>query len=148
VSAAPRRDVVLPELLQGQWTTALICTYVADLTFFENRLLSQLAQVPLRVIMADDERLASTLGEAARTGQRHRLANRAYVAAPLRHPRSARAKLILLLGPSNGLLIVGSGNLGYEGYAAPGELWHVFAYSEDSPQHLNEFASARSTGTE
>lgn len=143
MSAAPRRDVVLPDLLQGQWTTALICTYGADLTFFETRLLSQLAQVPLRIIMADNTQLASTLGEAARTGQRHRLANTAYVAAPLRHTRSAHAKLILLLGRSNGLLIVGSGNLGYEGYAAPGELWHIFAYSDDSPEHLNEFAAAR-----
>lgn len=143
MSAAPRRDVVLPELLQGQWTTALICTYGADLTFFETRLLSQLAQIPLRIIMADNDRLAGTLDEAVRTGQRHRLANKAYVAAPIRHPRSAHTKLILLLGPSNGLLIVGSGNLGYEGYAAPGELWHVFAYNEERPEHLNEFAAAR-----
>lgn len=143
MSAASRPDVMLPELLQGQWTTALIGTYGADLTFFETRLLSQLAQIPLRIIMADDERLARTLNEAARTGQRHRLANKAYVAAPIRHPRSAHAKLILLLGPTSGLLVVGSGNLGYEGYAAPGELWHVFAYSDRRPQHLNEFAAAR-----
>ena len=143
MNEAPRPDLVLPELLQGQWTTALICTYGADLTFFETRLLSQLAQIPLRIILADNERLASTLEEASRTGQRHRLANKAYVAAPIRHRRSAHAKLILLLGPSNGLMIVGSGNLGYEGYAAPGELWHVFAYSEERPEHLHEFAAAR-----
>ena len=51
---------------------------------------------------------------------------------------------MLLLGPASGRLIVGSGNLGYDGYASPGELWHVFAYSDDQPQHLNEFAAARS----
>ena len=51
---------------------------------------------------------------------------------------------MLLLGPASGRLIVGSGNLGYDGYASPGELWHVFAYSDDRPQHLNEFAAARS----
>ena len=51
---------------------------------------------------------------------------------------------MLLLGPTSGRLIVGSGNLGYDGYASPGELWHVFAYSDDQPQHLNEFAAARS----
>lgn len=143
MSAGPHRAIVLPELLQGQWTTGVICTYGADLAFFETRLLSQLAQIPLRIVMVDDVRLASTLNEAARTGQRHRLANRAYVAAPVRHPRSAHAKLILLLGPSNGLVIVGSGNLGYEGYAAPGELWHVFAYSDERPDHLNELAAVR-----
>jgi hypothetical protein len=144
VSAAPRPDVVIPELLQGQWTTALVCTFGVNLTFFETRLMNQLAQVPLRIILADDEQLASTLGEAARIGQRHRLANKAYVAAPIRHPRAAHGKLMLLLGPESGRLIVGSGNLGYDGYASPGELWHVFAYGDDQPQHLNEFAAARS----
>lgn len=144
MSVALRPNVVIPELLQGQWTAALICTFSVDLTFFETRLMSQLAQVPLRIILADDEKLASTLGEAARTGQRHRFANKAYVAAPIRHPRAAHGKLMLLLGPASGRLIVGSGNLGYDGYASPGELWHVFAYSDDQAQHLNEFAAARS----
>lgn len=141
--AALSPGLVLPDLLQGHWTSALICTYGADLTFFETRLLSQLAQIPLRIILADNKRLASNLDEASRTGQRHRLANKAYVAAPIRHPWAAHAKLILLLGPSKGLMIVGSGNLGYEGYAAPGELWHVFTYSEERPEHLKEFAAAR-----
>lgn len=140
---SPRADVVIPELLQGQWTTALICTYGADLTFFETRLLGQLAQIPLRIVLADDVQLAETFAESARTGQRHRLANKAYVAAPVRHARAAHGKLIALLGASSGLLVVGSGNLGYEGYAAPGELWHVYAYSDERPGHLQEFASAR-----
>ena len=143
MSTTPRPSVVVPDLLQGQWTTALICTFGVDLTFFETRLLSQLAQVPLRIILADGQRLAATLGEAARTGQRHRLANKAYVAAPIRHHHAAHAKLMLLLGPTAGRLIVGSGNLGYDGYASPGELWHVFAYSDEQPQHLNEFAAVR-----
>lgn len=140
----PRPDLVLPELIQGQWTTALITTFGADLTFFETRLLHQLAQVPLRLVLADHRLLTETLAEAARTGQRHRLANKGYVAAPVRHARAAHGKLVLLLGPSEGLLVVGSGNLGYEGYAAPGELWHVFAYAEDRAQHIGEFAAARS----
>jgi len=144
VSAGPPPSVVIPDLLQGQWTTALICTFGVNLLFFETRLMTQLAQVPLRIILADDRQLAATLDEAARTGQRHRLANKAYVAAPIRHPRAAHGKLLLLLGPASGRLIIGSGNLGYDGYASPGELWHVFAYSDDQPQHLSEFAAARS----
>jgi hypothetical protein len=144
MNAVPRPSVVIPDLLQGQWTTTLICTFGVNLTFFETRLMSQLAQVPLRIILADDQQLASALGEAARTGQRHRLANKAYVAAPIRHSRAAHGKLMLLLGPASGRLIIGSGNLGYDGYASPGELWHVFAYNDDQPQHLNEFAAARS----
>jgi hypothetical protein len=144
VSTALRPNVVITELLQGRWTTALICTFGVNLTFFETRLMSQLAQVPLRIILADEEQLAATLDEAARTGQRHRLANKAYIAAPIRHRRAAHGKLMLLLGPASGRLIVGSGNLGYDGYASPGELWHVFAYSDDQRQHLSEFAAARS----
>ena len=143
MTAEPRPNLVVPELLQGRWTTALICTFGANLMFFETRLMNQLAEVPLRLVLADNRQLAATLVEASRTGQRHRLANRAYVAAPIRHPRAAHAKLMLLLGPNQGRLIVGSGNLGYDGYASPGELWHVFAYSDDQPTHLNEFAAAR-----
>ncbi|MFI6678739.1 hypothetical protein [Kribbella sp. NPDC050470] len=121
-----------------------MCTFGANLTFFETRLMSQLAQVPLRIILADGHQLANSLREAARTGQRHRLANKAYVAAPVRHTGAAHGKMILLLGPASGRLIVGSGNLGYDGYASPGELWHVFAYSDEQPQHTDEFAAARS----
>lgn len=143
MSAAPQPEVVIPELLQGQWTAVVICTFGANLTFFETRLMNQLAQVPLRIILADDGQLATTLEEAARTEQRHRLANKAYVAAPIRHPRAAHAKLMLLVGPDVGRLIIGSGNLGYDGYASPGELWHVFSYSTNDAQHLNEFAAAR-----
>jgi len=142
--SSPRSDIVIPELLQGQWTAALICTFGADLTFFETRLLGQLAQVPLRILLADHAQLANTLAESARTGQRHRLANKAYVAAPVRHARAAHGKLILLLAPTSGLMVVGSGNLGYEGYAAPGELWHVYAYSDERQRHVGEFAAARS----
>lgn len=143
MSASPSPGLVLPDLLQGNWTAVLICTYSADLTFLETRLLSQLAQIPLRIVLADQKQLRRSFDEAARTGQRRRHANKAYVAAPVRHPRSAHAKLIVLLGPTSGLLVVGSGNLGYEGYAAPGELWSVYAYSDDRPNHVNEFAAAR-----
>lgn len=142
-STDPQAGVIVPELLQGPWTTAIISTYGADLTFFETRLLGQLSQVPLRIILADRAQLEEKLSESARTGQRHRLANRAYITAPIRHPRAAHAKVILLLSPNSGLLVVGSGNLGYDGYAAPGELWHVYRYDDTRRVHLDEFAAAR-----
>jgi|GEM_PF-2676053 len=136
-------DFVLPELLQGQWTTAIICTYGADLTFFETRILKQLAQVPLRIVLADEQELNKTLDEMARTMGHNPRVNRTYFASPIHHARAAHVKLILLLGPTSGLMIVGSGNLGYEGYAAPGELWNVFSYSDEAPHHRDEFAAAR-----
>ena len=57
-----RPAVVVPELLQGEWTTALICTFGANLTFFETRLMSQLAQTPL----ADRPRGSGAVGENPR----------------------------------------------------------------------------------
>ncbi|WP_344341601.1 hypothetical protein, partial [Streptomyces rhizosphaericus] len=138
---------VLPELLQGQWSSALILTFGADLGFFEAHLLSQLAAVPLRIILADDERLNEKFAEAVETGQRLRRANRTYVAAAIRHPGSAHAKVILLTAAREGLLVIGSGNLGHSGYASPGELWSVFRYHSEDPRHLSEFVAGRAFGT-
>jgi hypothetical protein len=135
--------ITIPDLLQGPWTSAVVLTYSANLAFFESKLLSQLSQIPLRVILADQRRLADLFTEAADTGQRLRMANRAYVAGPIRHNRAAHAKAIVLTSAKEGLLIVGSGNLSQDGYASPGELWHVFAYDDDRRQHLAEFMTVR-----
>ena len=132
-------SLVLPELIQGSWTSAVILTYGADSFFFEGILIGQLAQVPLRAILADGRHVDKTFQEAADTGQRLRMANRTYLAAPIRHARAAHAKLILLLGPHSGQLVVGSGNLGQVGYASPGELRHMFGYDDEDPRHLVEF---------
>jgi hypothetical protein len=135
--------LVLPDLLQGQWSSAVIATYNADLGFFHAKLARQLAQVPLRMVLADGELLTMRLREAATTGQHLRMINRSYLVSPIRHTKAAHAKLILLLAQGEGLLAVGSGNLGHDGYASPGELWHVFRYQDERPQHLAEFASVR-----
>lgn len=143
-STAPDPALVVPDLLQGQWSGAMILTYGADLGFFEARLAGQLAQVPLRIVLGDGTRLTEKLAEAATTGQRLRMANRSYLAASVRHPRAVHAKVILLLAPREGVLVVGSGNLGYDGYASAGELWHVYRYHDERPRHLDEFAAVRS----
>ncbi|QFG26273.1 hypothetical protein [Actinomadura sp. WMMB 499] len=142
-SAVPAQ-LVVPELLQGPWSSLIILTFGAELGFFENRLLSQLSQVPLRVILADGEQLGAKFAEAAATGQRWKRANRTYVAGPIRHQRSAHAKVIMLTAEHEGLLVVGSGNLGHDGYASSGELWSIFRYHDERPGHLPEFVAARS----
>jgi hypothetical protein len=143
VTAAAAPTLVVPDLLQGQWSAALITTFGADLTFFNAKLARQLSQVPLRMILADGQMLSLRLREAATTGQRLRSIGRSYLAAPVRHAGAAHAKVILLLAPREGRLMVGSGNLGPEGYASPGELWHVFGYHDERPHHVAEFAAAR-----
>jgi len=90
--SGPETTLVLPELLQGQWSSAMILTYGADLGFFEQRLAGQLAQVPLRLVLGDGRQLRKKLDEAARTGQRLKMANRSYLAAPIRHSRAALAR--------------------------------------------------------
>src|SRR5205085_8781285 len=89
-------------------------------------------------------RLAETFREAARTGQRLHRANRTYLAAGVRNNRAAHAKAVLLVAPSRGRLLVGSGNLGHDGYATGGELWHVYEYSDQDPRHVAQFAVLRS----
>jgi hypothetical protein len=140
--AAPT-SLVVPELIQGSWTSAVILTFGANLSFFEGSILRQLGQVPLRAVLSDGRRLDSTMREAASVGAPLRMVNRTYLAAPIRHSRAAHAKAILLLGPKSGQLIVGSGNLRLEGYASPGELWHVFGYQDEDARHLPEFVAVR-----
>ncbi len=141
--SAATASVVLPELIQGPWTSLVVLTYGADLTFFDSHLLRQLSQVPLRIILADSVRLAETLSEAAATGQSHKHANRSYLVAPIRHARAAHAKVVLLTSRSAGRLLIGSGNLGQNGYATPGELWHIYSYDDANTGFADEFAAAR-----
>lgn len=134
---------VLPNHIQGEWSTAVLVTYTANLGFFEKQLLPQLSQVPIRIVLADSVQLADTFERARAAGEGLGRANRTYVVSPIRHRPAAHAKLILLIGPTKGWLAVGSGNLGLEGYASPGELWHVFAYDEARSEHRGEFEMVR-----
>ncbi len=133
----------LPDLIQGKWASAIILTYGADLSFFQRYLTPQLSQVPLRLILADGSHLPELLRNAAEEAGLLRQINRSYLVAPIRHPRAAHAKIILLAGPSTGRLLIGSGNLGPQGYTTPGELWHVYSYDATNTQHLAEFVAVR-----
>lgn len=135
---------VVPEQIQGAWTNLIVLTYSAHLDFFETHLLRQLSRVPNRIVLADDRRLAEQFATAARSGQRLGQANRTYLAAPIRNPWAAHAKAVLLTTPTAGRLLVGSGNLGQDGYAEPGELWHRYTYDDGNSEHIDEFAVIRS----
>src|SRR5262249_8495875 len=110
----------VPEALTGPYEHALICTYGAPLTFYEQDLWRKLGRARNRIVLADQIRLAETLVEAADAGTRLRHLNIDYVASPITSPHAAHAKLVLLAGPDAGLLLVGSGNLGIDGYASQG----------------------------
>ncbi|WP_229402928.1 hypothetical protein [Micromonospora okii] len=136
--------IVVPEQIQGSWTNLVVLTYSAHLDFFETHLLRQLSRVPNRIVLADDRRLADQFATAARSGQRLGQANRTYLAAPIRNPWAAHAKAVLLTTSTAGRLLVGSGNLGPDGYAEPGELWHRYTYDDGIGEHVDVFAAVRS----
>jgi len=56
---------------------------------------------------------------------------------------SAHAKLILLTNAQQGRLLVGSGNLHWQGYASGGELFTTYEYSLDAPEPLPAFLTVR-----
>ena len=135
--------LILSNHIQGEWSAAVLLTYTANLSFFESQLLPQLSHVPVRVVLADAEQLRDTFERAKAAGEGLRRTNRTYIVGPIRSRFAAHAKAILLLGPARGWLAVGSGNLGLDGYASPGELWHTFAYEDARPEHLVEFETVR-----
>ena len=137
---APR--VCVPTLFDGAWDSVIITTYGADLAFYERDLWQQINRAKNRLVFADDRQLRRRILARDSTGPlRH--VNRSYVLAPMRLPRAAHAKLILLLAEDRGLLAVGSGNLGMDGYASQGESFTTYRWSEDTHQHLHAFVAAK-----
>jgi hypothetical protein len=133
----------LPEQLRGPWHHALILTYGADIPFFENALWSQFgARCRNKIILADGPRYLESCASYARGGLVRHL-NHRYVAEGIFSPRAAHAKLILLTNPERGRLLIGSGNLGWQGYASGGELFTQYEYSADAPEALNAFLAVR-----
>ena len=134
--------VRVPTLFDEAWDSIIITTYGADLAFYERDLWRQINSAKNRLIFADARQVQRRLLAAEGTSLlRH--VNRSYVLAPVRIAGAAHAKLILLLAEDRGLLAVGSGNLGLDGYASQGECFTTSQWSEEHPQHLHAFVAAK-----
>ncbi|MDE2715826.1 MAG: hypothetical protein OXI33_02280 [Chloroflexota bacterium] len=138
---APR--IPIPKLFDEAWDSVLIVTYSADLVFFERILLRQLGETRNRVILADERQVTRYLSDADNRAQLQQV-NRTYVMAPIRVLGAAHAKLIMLLSEDKGRLVVGSGNLGLNGYASQGECFTSYRWSEEVQTQQKEFLAARS----
>ena len=138
----PISRIAIPALLDGAYRSVLICTYGAMLEFYEEVLRRQLTACRNQIVLADATRLAASVAAAAPGGQLRHL-NRTYVAAPISHGHAAHAKLIMLTGPDAGMLLVGSGNLNYSGYAGAGECFAAYSWSPENQTHLREFQTAK-----
>ncbi len=136
----------LPEQMKGNWHHALFVTYGADLPFFETALWRQFqTNCRNKIILADGHRLLEGFVHYAENRLARRV-NHSYVADGIFVPRTAHAKLILLTSPKRGRLLVGSGNLGWQGYASGGELFTAYDYdaeADDGTQKINPFLDAR-----
>ena len=132
--------IAIPDILAQPRDHAVICTFGADLTFYEGPLWRQIARARNRVVLADDMMLASQLNDLAASGGRLRHVNINYLAAPVTNPARAHAKFILLADPAGGTLLVGSGNVGIDGYASRGE---VFCRYDVSGRDTGQLAAFR-----
>lgn len=134
--------VRVPTLFDEEWDSIIITTYGADLAFYERDLWRQVNRAKNRLIFVDGRQVQRQFLAAEGTNLlRH--VNRSYVLAPLRLAGDAHAKLILLLAEDRGLLAVGSGNLGLDGYASQGECFTTYRWSEEYPSHLHAFVAAK-----
>lgn len=134
-------EIRLPEQLAGPWNHALFLTFGANIPFFENVLWRQLSsRCRNKIILADGELLLTAYEQYAASGL-VRYVNHQYIVEGIFAPRAAHAKLILLVNPDKGRLLVGSGNLSQEGYAAGGELFTEYEYSAKTPATLNAFVA-------
>ncbi len=133
----------LPERLKGAWEHVLILTYGLDAVFFENALWRQFsARCRNKIILADGQRYLDACSGYARGGMVRHL-NQRYVAEGIYTSRAAHAKAILLANQEQGRLLVGSGNLGWQGYASGGELFTEYTYSAADPAALPAFLAVR-----
>lgn len=133
----------IPKLFEGGWDHLVILTYGADLAFFENALWRQIPnRCKNKVILADGRHYLQAYQDIERNGLARYL-NSQYVFDGIFTPYAAHAKMILLTNPEEGRLLVGSGNLGMQGYASGGELFTHYEYNKKSSDTLSAFISAR-----
>jgi hypothetical protein len=135
--------VSVPDVLAKPRDHAVICTFGADLAFYEGPLWRHIARARNRVVLADELMLARQLSDLAAGGSRLRHVNINYLVSPITNPRSAHAKLILLTDTTGGTLLVGSGNVSIDGYASRGEALCRYDISGDDTRHLGAFQAAK-----
>lgn len=133
----------IPEVLSRPRDHAILCTFGANLDFYEGPLWRHISRARNRVVLADDVVLAGQLADLASGGSRLRHINRHYLATPITNERSAHAKLILLVDASGGTLLVGSGNVSMDGYASRGEVFYRYDITDDDTTYLPELQAAK-----
>lgn len=140
---APSLRIGLPELFaEAKFEQVLILTYGADLEFYERVLRRHFGGFRNQIVLGDGRQLAKAyIGYRSSGVLRH--LNRSWIAAPVDGLHAVHAKVILLAGPDNGLLLVGSGNMNLSGYAGNGECFTPYRWSGEEPDQVHAFTAIR-----
>lgn len=112
-----------------RWTTCWVTTYTFEPAFFDTVMARRLGDPPLNiVVLADQDRLARTWHDIG-PGERWSIrgANRSYLIRGVSLPAGVfHPKTILLANEREGILLVGSGNVGFDGLDRGNEVYSRF----------------------
>jgi hypothetical protein len=129
-----RDDVAIKTDKTDGFTGAIFLTYSLNLTFFEQILTPALDEAGcsnvLILVDPDGYQQALEMGAKSINGVGLR-----YVCVPI--PQKGKgiqhAKMLFMVGPKNGRLLIGSGNLTFHGYGRNLELYSLFNYPSKDP---------------
>lgn len=142
-ATAPSLRIGLPELFaEAKFEQVLTLTYGADLEFYERVLRRHFGGYRNQIVLGDGRQLAKAFTGYRSSGVLRHL-NRSWIAAPVDGLHAVHAKVILLAGPDNGLLLVGSGNMNLSGYAGNGECFTPYRWSPEEPDQIHAFTAIR-----
>lgn len=136
-------DLQVPDELRGPWRHFVLLTYGADFPFFERALWRQFfVSCRNKIVLADGRHYLDACRRFSEGGF-VRLMNQQYVADGIYSGRGNHAKLILLASEEGGRLLVGSGNLNWQGLASGAELFSKYEYSSEDAGQAPAFAVLR-----
>lgn len=115
----------------GEYHSAIVTGYSFDFCFFEKVILGQLhrAGVTNCLALIDQAMLEDSLGSLSGSAKTK---SRGYSLVGIPSAGAFHPKLILLTGPKDGLLFVGSGNPTASGFGGNLELWGAMSIAEAS----------------
>lgn len=137
-----RRNVL--EILGGdkrRYHTCLMTAYTFDFLFFERRVLPVLRGTGVKNInvFVDKNELASS---AEMAGPKSFAGHHAYSLIDVNSVGVFHPKIMLLMGKSEGMLVVGSGNLTGSGLSSNDEIWSAFHFKDVTHPHAVLFAQS------
>ena len=137
-----RRNVL--EILgndKRRYHTCLMTAYTFDFLFFERRVLPVLRGTGVKNInvFVDKKELASSVEMA---GPKSFAGHHAYSLIDVASIGVFHPKIMLLIGKTEGMLLVGSGNLTGSGLSSNDEIWSAFHFKDVGHPHAVLFAQA------